>query len=366
VTSIIGLDISCLEATPETGVERYARRLVEYLPAAAPDLEFVVFARPGRPLPALSGSARVETVPSRLPRPAWRETALPAALQRVGVSLLHAPMAAIPFRASMPRVATIFDVPDYGAPGHDGHLSRNRLRLLHAVRSARRLIVPSAATRDSLVALEPRVQNQVRVIRLGLDPDFRAKGLRLKRSRYGLPEGVPYLLWVGTVRPRKDPLVLVRAFASVASSFPELHLVMCGKLDMDEAVLREPVRGTPAESRVILTGYAAREDLPDLYREAQIVVIPSRLEGFGLPALEAMACGAPLVVSEDPALLEVAEGACSSFRTGNVDDLVAALQFLLGDEDERERLAAAAAVRSRDYSWEECAAGHAAVYRELL
>ncbi|MAG58192.1 MAG: hypothetical protein CMJ83_18045 [Planctomycetes bacterium] len=366
MTPVVGLDLSCLEATPETGVERYARRLAEHLPLVATDLEYVVFLRPGRPAPRVVDPARVVVVPSALPRPAWRETALPRAMRKAGVGVLHAPMAAIPFRSPAPRIATIFDLPAYGASGHDGRLSRNRLRLLHALRAARLIIVPSAATRDALTVLEPRVKSRLRVVPLGLDPDFRPEGLRLKRDRYGLPESATYLLWVGTLRQRKDPLTLVRAFGSLAEKWPELHLVMCGQLEVTEATLRGPVAGTPANDRLIITGYAAREDLPDLYRESLCLVLPSRLEGFGLPALEAMACGRPLVVSEDPALLELASGACSTFKTGDASDLAAALDNLLEDTDECERLAGEARIRARAFSWEQCATGHAAVYREAL
>ncbi|MSR75167.1 MAG: glycosyltransferase family 1 protein [Planctomycetes bacterium] len=363
----VGLDLSCLEVQPETGVERYARRLVEQLPLVAPDLEFVVLIRPGRPAPAASMQVRVVEVPSLLPRAIWREGAMPRAMRRLGVQLLHAPVAALPFRTSAMRIATIHDVPRYGEAGHAGRLSRNRLRLLHALRAAHHIVVPSEATRLALIAAEPAVEARVTAIAHGVDPDFRPFGLPLRRDRYGIPPG-PFLLWVGTLRQRKDPLVLVEAFARLMrSGHPPMHLVMCGKALMDEADVRAPLRAAGIDDRLlILPGYVAREDLPDLYREAEAVVVPSRLEGFGLPALEAMASGRPLVISEDAALTEVCGNAAQSFRTGDAHDLAHVLQHLLRDSALKAQLCARAVRRSQEYSWEASARSHAELYRSVL
>ena len=130
--------------------------------------------------------------------------------------------------------------------------------------------------------------------------------------------------------------------------------------------LRAPVVGTQAEGRLLLAGYAAREDLPDLYREAVCLVLPSRLEGFGLPALEAMACGRPVVTSKDPALRELVGDAGLSFETGDATDLASTLNGLLQDPAQAEALAACARVRAAGYSWGACARAHASVYDELL
>jgi glycosyltransferase involved in cell wall biosynthesis len=364
---IIGLDLSCLEVQPETGVERYARRLVEQLPVAAPDLEFVVLVRPGRPTPQVTPPARIVEVPSLLPRVLWREGAMPKALRKLGVRLMHAPVAALPMRTSTLRVATIHDVPRFGEGGHEGRLSRHRLRMLHALRAADHIVVPSEATRLALLALEPRVAERVSAIAHGVDPDFRPYGVALRRDRYGIAPG-RYLLWVGTLRPRKDPLVLVEAFARILrAGHEDLQLVMCGKALMSEEEIRAPLRAAGIDAqRLILPGYVAREDLPELYRESLAVIVPSRLEGFGLPALEGMASGRPLVVSEDAALAEVCGDAALSFHTGDAHDLARVLQHLLRDEALQRRLSAHALERAAHHSWEASALGHAEVYRRVM
>lgn len=361
----LALDLSCLEAHPETGVERYARRLAEHLPVVAPELDVTCFVRAGGPMPVVGGAAEVVSVSSRLPRPIWRETALPRELRRRNISLLHAPVAAIPVRTALDRIATIHDMPPPGDTGDGPLLSRNRLRAFHACYATRALVVPSAATAEAIKALDPGLQDKIHVIPHGVDADFTPHGLALERRRYGIPPR-PYILWVGTIRPRKDPLVLVRAFAGLLAAGADLSLVMSGDLRMDPAELRAPLEGIGAADRLVLPGYVYRQDLPELYREAEVVVVPSRVEGFGLCALEAMASGRPLVISEDAALVELAEGAARTFTTGDAGDLQRTLQELLDAPAERRRLGAAGVERAAAYSWDASARAHADLYRGLL
>jgi len=366
VSAVIGLDLCCLEATPETGVERYARRLSEHLPVVAPELDYLVLTRPGRAVPVVPSPARVVSVPSVLPRAGWREVALPRAVKQHKIAVLHAPVAAIPLRCHIPRVATIHDVPTRETTGIGGRLTRSRLRLLHTLRAARRLIVPSNATRDALAGLDPRCEDRIRVIHHGVDPDFRPDGIPLDRERYGVPVDVPYLLWVGTVRERKDPLTFIRAFANLARRHPDLHCVVVGDVRMDEARIRAPLRGTDAASRLIMTGYAAREDLPDFYREAACVVLPSRLEGFGLPALEAMACGRPVITSRDRALTDLVGEAGLTFNTGDASDLAQVIGTLLDDPVLAKEFTDRCRGKAEAYSWQASARAHADVYSELV
>jgi glycosyltransferase involved in cell wall biosynthesis len=355
-----------MEIQPETGVERYARRLAEYLPQVAPDLEVTLFIRHDSPAPVVHPSASLVQVRSRLPRPVWREAALPRELKRRGIGLLHAPVAAVPLKSWLTRIATIHDVPPSSGSGSQGFFSRNRLRLLHTAAAAHALIVPSLATKEALLEVAPHVGSRVRVISHGVDPDFRPEGVGLNRERYGIPEG-PFLLWVGTIRRRKDPFVLVNALARILKdSDRSLSLVMCGDVRLDREELFAPLKEAGLGHRMVLPGYVYREDLPDLYREAELVVVPSRLEGFGMCALEAMACGKPLVISRDAALVELAKGAARTFATGDAADLANCITNLLDDRELRRSIAAAAVKRASRFSWEGSARAHAELYRDLL
>ena len=361
----IAVDLSCLEAHPETGVERYARRLAESLPKAAPDLEFILFTRQDGLSSMTTTDAEVVTVSSRLPRALWREAALPRELKRRNVAVLHAPVAAIPLRSSLKRVATIHDVPPIEGPGAEGLVSRNRLRMLHATQAATALIVPSTATRDALVAYCADSAERIRVIPHGVDADFRPEGTGLNRGRYGIPER-PYVLWVGTIRQRKDPQVLIAAMSQfLAETDSDLQLVMAGDLRVERETLIEPLVERGFADRLCLPGYVYREDLADLYREAGFMVLPSRLEGFGLCALEAMACGLPVIVSDDPALAELTAEAALRFPTGDATALATAMTRLHADGDLSRQLSEAGLARAARYSWEASAKAHANLFSRV-
>jgi len=362
----VALDLSCLEQCPETGVERYARRLAEFLPRVAPDLQFLLLVRANSPAPVVHPGAELVRIHSRLPRALWREAVLPGDLRRLDVGLLHAPVAAIPLRSGLLRVATIHDVPHLSGVGAESFLSRNRLRLLHAAGAADALVVPSFATKEDLQAAVPRARERIHVIPHGVDPDFRPQGVGLHRERYGILSG-PYLLWVGTIRPRKDPMVLIEALARLLKEGEEgLQLVMCGDLRLKREQLQAPLKALGFAKQLCLAGYVHREDLPDLYREASLVVIPSRQEGFGLCALEAMACGKPLVISRDAALRELAGEAGASFKTGDPADLALTIKRLLHDPAECEGRSKVAVAQAASYSWEASARAHADLYRSFL
>lgn len=361
MTLTVALDLTCLEAALETGVERYARRLAETLPKVAPHLKLVVVIREGRPAPAVPSPGVVVTAPGAFGRALWREVVLPRLVREVGADVLHAPVAAVAALARVPRVVTIHDVPDgRRTPGEGGIFSRHRLRLHHAAAAADAIVAPSSATRDDLRAFAPRAAEKIVVVPHGVDPDFRPSGPALDRARYRIPEG-PYVLCVATVRPRKDHATLVRAFARVAAG-RDLSLVLVGKTEEDPAPLVALARDLGVGDRVVLPGYAAREDLPDLYREAAAFVLPSRLEGFGMPLLEAMASGTPTIGADAASIPEVVGDAALLFPPGNDSALAEALSRALDDAALRASLRDRGLRRAARFSWDECARRHAEVY----
>ena len=320
MTHGIGLDLTCLEALPETGVERAARRLAETLPLVAQDLRFVVIIRAGKPAPRMPERSQIVQAPPSLSRALWREIRLPGVITRERLDLLHAPVAAVSALARVPRVVTIHDVPG-SEPGGAGAglLSPHRLRLHHAMSVAAAVITPSDATRDALLAINESWADRITVIPHGVDDDFRPIGPPLNRARYGVPPG-PYLLTVGTLRQRKDPETSIRALSDLVQQGHDLRLVFAGKQQMDPSELETIARRANVHERVIFLGYVPREDLPDLYRDAAAFVLPSRLEGFGLPLVEAMASGTPLVAARTSSMTARLNGAvrprrCASATT---------------------------------------------------
>lgn len=367
MSAIIGIDLSCLEIRPETGVERYARRLVESIGPEADGLLVLGLARPGLVAPDVTAPMRIETVASAFPRVAWRETALPGAVKRLGVQVLHCPVTAMPTRLRIPMVVTVHDVPATEGPERAGRLSRHQLRLGFAARRADRIIVPSLATAAALAERFPGAQDRIEVVPHGVDPDFRPAGPPLARDRHGIGAG-PYLLHVGTIRPRKGIETLVQAFARLAREpdFRDLQLVLAGDLRMPEAELFETVDDADVRSRIHLPGYFPRAELPNLFRSAAAVVLPSWLEGFGLPALEAMACGRPLVTSDDPALADLVAGAATIAPRGDAMALASVTAELLRSPARQATTTEAGLARASDFDWARTAREHVRIYRELV
>jgi glycosyltransferase involved in cell wall biosynthesis len=220
------------------------------------------------------------------------------------------------------------------------------------------LLCISQATADDLRRLHPEVDVPVAVTPLGVSERFLAAE---STSLAGLPER--YVLFVGNREKHKNVGLLLAAFAALTETHPDLQLVLCGNgLKPEE---QEQLDRLGISSRTICRRVNDAE-LPTLYREAAAFVFPSRYEGFGLPVVEAMAAGCPVLVAETPAVLEVAEGAAEVFSPDDVDGLVSLLERVLGDGVLRERMRAAGQARARDLSWHDTAMRTAAAYRQLL
>jgi glycosyltransferase involved in cell wall biosynthesis len=360
----IGLDLTCLEVMPETGVERAARRLAETLPLVAPDMRFVVIIRAGKPAPRMPDRTQVVQAPPSLSRALWREIRLPAVIERERLDLLHSPVAAVSSLARVPRVVTIHDVPARGTEG-GGLLSPNRLRLHHALAVAAAVITPSEATREALLAINPAWDDRIRVIPHGVDDDFRPVGPPFNRERYGVPPG-PYLLTVGTLRQRKDPETSIRALSHLVQQGRDVRLLFAGKQQMDPSEIETIAKRANVHDRVVFLGYVPREDLPDLYRDAAAFVLPSRLEGFGLPLVEAMASGTPVVAASTSSIPEVVGDGGVLFAAGDHDQLARVVGEILDDPARRGELRARGLARARAFDWKATARRHVEVYREAL
>lgn len=366
MTLHVGLDLTCLEVVEETGVERYARRLAELLPRIAPELTMSVITREGHPAPRVGEPGRLVSARPGPGRALWRETVLPSVVAAEGIRVLHAPVAAMSHFAHAKKVVTVHDAPARGVvAGEGGMLSPHRLRILHALSTADAIVVPSNATREALLAVDPSAGPRIHVIHHGVDADFRPLGPALARDRYGLTSR-PYVLVVGTVRRRKDPITVVRAFAELRDGALSGHdLVIAGKHEEEIDALRDEIDRLELNERVKVPGYVAREDLPDLYREASVYVLASRIEGFGIPLIEAMASGTPVIAARTSAIPETAGDAARYFTAGDPSSLADALDAVIGDADLRADLRLRGFERARDFTWDACARRHADLYLSL-
>lgn len=340
--SLVVVDADVL-GRKRTGDESYVRNLLRTLPgpAAAAGLRIGAVTRHPELVPegveAVSLPARSQEL-----RMAW---ALPRVLHRLGASLVHTQYAR-PLRAPCPVVVTIHDLSfEREDPVLMGRRDRWIFRRVvpRAARGAARVLTVSERTKRDLVERYGVPPERVVVTPNGVDPAFGPDG-----ASYKLQLG-PYALAVGAIQPRKNQLAALAAAREAG-----LELVVVGPVK-DESVAAE-LRAQGAR----LEGYVAVERLAELYRGAACLVQPSRHEGFGLPVVEAMASGTPVVVVPDPALVEVAGDAAVVVEESQLAD---GIRRALA---ETERLRTAGLARARDFSWERTADATVQVYVEAL
>jgi glycosyltransferase involved in cell wall biosynthesis len=335
--SLVVVDADVL-GRQRTGDETYVRNLLRELGALAPD-DVRIAAVTRRPdlVPVGIEAVELRTRPQEL-RMAF---ALPRALRRLGAGLVHTQYAR-PLHPPCPVVVTVHDVSFEREPALMSRKDRLVFRRIvpRAVRRAARVLTVSERSKRDLLELYGIPDERVVVTPNGVDPAFHPGPADAAHD---------YALAVGAIQSRKNQLAALEA--ARASGLP---LVVAGP-EKDPA-LAEELRAGGAR----LAGYVETERLAELYRGAACLVQPSRYEGFGLPVIEAMACGTPVVAVREPALAEVAgDAAVLVDADGLADGIRAALA-------ERERFVAAGLERARAFSWRATAERTLAVYREIL
>jgi glycosyltransferase involved in cell wall biosynthesis len=353
------------------GIGTYIQGLLgEFTRLGMPE-ELVVYRSPDAEVPAVLEAAagihwRLEAARPYSLAELWR---LAAQARRDRVQLFHAPHYVCPPWLSCPAIVTIHDLIHLRFPGRRGGplaplYARVMLRL--AVRRAARVIAVSDSTRRDLEDWLGARRERIRVIPNGVTALFRpaAAGADIEAGLAKLGVAPPYWLFVGNPLPHKNVGRLLEAFAGLPAAAGPLVLAgvrPAGQPALDRAIQTRGLRG-----RVILLAPVPESALALLYQGATALVIPSLWEGFGLPALEAMACGTPVVASNRGGLPEVVGDAGVLVDPTNVDALRAALYNLAVDLPLRAALRAAGLARARAFSWRHAAEATVGVYREAL
>jgi glycosyltransferase involved in cell wall biosynthesis len=383
----VALNLEQCFQRPPGGIGRYAAELARLLPETIDPVD-------GRPVELVPFVARhstreIETVwselgvtPSpvvlRVPRRALYELwnrwgrADPLADEHAAalrdVDVVHAPSVAVPPRGRAPLVVTVHDAASVLFP----HTYTRRGRRFHelgfaaAAARADAIIAPTAAAADEVAEHTTITRDRIRPIHHGVDHTL-ATEAQVEAVRLVFDLEAPYVLWVGTLEPRKDVGVLVDAFARATDDAELPHdLVLAGPrgwLSESDTVAR---RAAALGRRVRFTGALSSDELRALYRGADLFALPSRHEGFGLPALEAMAQGTAVVCTELPVLREVTGGQARFVMPGDVDGWADELVTMLGDVAARTALGEAGRVHSLGFTWAKSCAQHVEVYRRVM
>jgi glycosyltransferase involved in cell wall biosynthesis len=371
---MIYLDVSAA-VHRRAGLGRYAESLTRALVAAHSD-RYAVFYNRERGVEALPGLERLPARTVAMGYKPWRMLVWLGQLAQVDLSRLvpdaevfHATEHLLLPLRSVPTVLTVHDLIFRHLPAHHKALNRWYLNLalpLYCHR-ATHIIAVSEWTRHDLIAAYGLLPEKVTVVPEAADPRFfpqPPEAMAAVRARYGLPER--YLLFVGTIEPRKNLSRLLAAFETIRGEGLSDGLAIVGKRGWLYGDFFDQLERSPARDAVLLLGYVPDDALPAVYSGAQALVFPSLYEGFGLPVLEGMACGTPVVASNASSIPEVGGDAAMYFDPVDLEAMVEVIRRLLRDGDLQTEMRTRATAQAAQFTWESAAAATESVYATVL
>jgi glycosyltransferase involved in cell wall biosynthesis len=351
----VAIDASRTTLSRRTGTENYARQMVRALVALDTPHTFLLYFRDTPPADLFVARPHVKQRVIPWPR-AWTHTRFALALWRDRPDVTFVPAHALPLWFPGPAVVTVHDLGYVYFPDTHPVLARRYLdwSTRHSVRRATRIIADSVATSKDVAAHYGVSENKISLVYPGVDetlaPVSDPRTLAAVRARYALPER--YLLFVGTLQPRKNIARIVQAYACWRStqSAPDVALVLAGQ----QGWLYDP-QWTAGVDGVILPGYVDDADVAALYSGALALLFPTLHEGFGFPVLEAMRCGTPVITSATSSLPEVAGYAALLVNPRNVDEIAQTIERLLTDQTLRADLVARGYRQAAKFTWQRAA-----------
>jgi glycosyltransferase involved in cell wall biosynthesis len=303
-------------------------------------------------------------------RSAWMQLMLPRDLARLQPDVCHFTNSIAPLQAPCPIVITLHDMSLFVHARLHPLKSRLAVRPivpLVARRAAAIITVSQHAKREIVAGLRVAPE-KVHVIYEAAAPQYQAIAdaaeLDRVRRRYRLQK--PFVLYVGTIEPRKNLARLVQAFAQTQRQNPELELILAGQLGWQYGSLLKTIEELQLGSAIRRLGYVPDEDLPALYNLARVLAFPSLYEGFGLPVVEAMACGTPVLTSNGSSLVEIAAGAACLVDPREERAIADGLLRLSLDDDWHSELRAAGLARAAEFSWRQAAEETVRVYDAVM
>jgi glycosyltransferase involved in cell wall biosynthesis len=374
----IGFNAHLLSFRPgyrRAGVSQYTEQILHHFmtDVRTQHDRLTVFAGPDEP-PESYAAPDTDWRQSRIPtgsapgRIVWEQLVAPVATRTARLDVLFCPVNVVPLAGVVPSVVTVHDLAFLAHP-EAYHASKRRYLdfMTHrSVHRARRVIAVSAHTKHDLVDRYHVPPDRITVIPNAADGRYRPADDPETVSRFRAAKNLPdrFILFVGTLEPRKNLRRLIEAFASVSAAAPDVKLVIVGASGWLTSDLAPLIHRRGLTDRMIFTGYVSDDELPHWYQAATIFCYPSLYEGFGLPVLEAMACGTPVVTSNTSAIPELAGGAAVLADPTSITALAEALTALLGDPPRQQEMRGASITRAKFYAWDRTARATLDVIRE--
>jgi glycosyltransferase involved in cell wall biosynthesis len=306
---------------------------------------------------------------SKLGRVAWEQWSIPRIVTRLGIDLVHSTGNVLPLLLRVPSVVTLHDLQYLEYPRNFSPLRRAYLRLVvpASVRRASAVIADSEFAKSSICRLLGTAGDKIHVVHLGgITEDLTSSSATRVDVEQKFQLTRPFFLSVGSSLPHKNLPRLIEAFAEVAADIP-YDLVIVGENFSYKQLLEQCIgaAGLSGTGRVRLLGFVSRADLISLYRHAEAYVFPSLYEGFGIPALEAMDCGCPVLAARCTSLPEVIGEAGLLFEPTDVHDIARCLKTFYHDPAIRISLIEKGSRRAKEFSWERMARETLHVYEQL-
>ncbi|HXI09315.1 MAG TPA: glycosyltransferase family 1 protein [Thermodesulfobacteriota bacterium] len=347
------------------GSETYVRNLVKWLPRVAPSNEYVIFINreSAGVFEGLAPGARIVECPvnasSRPKRILWEQIALPFQAYKYGLDVLLSAGMTAPFFSPVPSVVVIYDLQHINQPENFGRWYLFFLRTIIYL-SAKRSVGIITLSRKSKEDIERHYRigpGDIGVTWMASDSGAfhirSASEVASVRKKYGLPES--FILYIASSLPHKNYQRLLEAFKTVKGTLKDMKLVLIGARDYGHDAIAAKIGELGLADDVMFLGWLPFEDIPLIYAASKLFVFPSLHEGFGIPVVEAFACGVPVVCSGIEPLVEVAGGAALLVDPTSVDEIASGIIRAVTDASLRERLVRDGLKRASEFSWEKTA-----------
>jgi len=372
--------ISAMQVGNLSGTGTYTRKIVEYMIAAGSDMEFVLVWPKEAAGPRLRspGQMNILYAPAGTPvvRAVREQWLVRRVARHVDPDIIHYPASIGPWIQGMPAgsmldrcIVTVHDLAFLKFPERFSTARRlyYRTSMVRGARRAAHVIADSESTRQDLIERGGVPADRITVVHLGVDKTFAPVDDTIAaarvREKYFLPPR--FFLFVGTIEPRKNVACIVEAYAQLAGKLDNIRLVVAGRRGWKFGLLYQQIEQAGLADRIFMPGRIDDEDLPALYSCAEAFVWPTMYEGFGLPLLEAMACGTPVISSDIDVVREVVGDAAVLVDPRSPAELTDAMWRVVSTAGFRDDLVRRGIARAHKFSWEQTATRTLAVYERV-